>query len=88
MNIFTTAKISPTGKVNITDIKRWGTNALIFVSPAALIYLTQVLGILQGNGHVISWADFVPSTFTLGAIASWFVSTLIDFFRKLKDGTR
>lgn len=69
-------------------MKRWGLNALIFISPAALIYLTQVAGALALDGHVFSLADFIPSNFTLGAIASWFVSTLIDFFRKLKDGKR
>lgn len=88
MNIFTTAKISPSGKLNIEDIRRVAYNALVFISPAALIYLTQVLGILQGNGHVIGWGDFIPSNFTLGAIASWFISTCIDFFRKLQDGKR
>lgn len=88
MNIFTKAKISPSGKVNIADIKKWGMNTLIFIAPAVLIYLTQVLGVIQGIDHVIAFTDFIPSNFTLGAIASWFLSTAIDFFRKLKDGTK
>lgn len=86
--IYTEAKVSPVGKVNKEDIKRWGMNTLIFISPAVLIYLGQVQGALTIEGHVFSLKDLIPSTFTLGAIVSWVISTLIDIFRKFNDGKK
>ncbi len=86
VNLFSEAKISPRWKVNAEDLNRLLKNALIFISPAVLIYLLQVQGTLTLEGHTFSTVDFLPSTFTKGAIMSWFISTLIDVFRKFQDG--
>ena len=69
--------IKPTLKA--LDWGKWRMNALIFSAPMALIYLFAT----QNNiADGFEWADFVPNMFTLGSIASYLISTAIDFFKK------
>lgn len=75
MSIFTTAKISPAGKVNMTDLKKWGWNLLLFTAPALALFFGQ----LQAG---VDWkvASGVALLALYGAIA--------DFLKKLKDGSK
>lgn len=75
MNIYTTAKISPAGKVNITDLKKWGWNLLLFTAPSLALFFGQL--------HAgVDWkiASGVALLALYGAIA--------DFLKKLADGKK
>lgn len=85
MNLFTTAKISPQGKVNAEDLKRVANQALIFFAAPILIYFGQLSGTLAQHGVVLP-KDFVPTLMTVGAIEGWFVGIVINFFLKLNNG--
>ncbi len=65
-----------------TDIQTANRSALIFVAPLALLYLTQVTGTLQTAGHVISLKDFIPTSFTTGAVALYVVNYLTNLIHK------
>lgn len=71
---------SKPGEMNKEDWKKAGKAAVIWFAPVVLIYLGAVLGNLQQEGHVFMLKDFIPSTFTQGAIATWFVSQLQGLF--------
>lgn len=66
-----------------SDVLRWVKNTLIFFSPVVIIYLVSVQTALNDG---FSWQDFQITTFVLGSIMTWLVSTLLDFFRKLASG--
>lgn len=59
-------------------------NALVFLAPVLILYLTTVVGTISPNGHVFGLMDFVPSTFTQGGITLWFLNTALDYLRKLR----
>lgn len=82
MILFSKDKVSPKWKVNVDDLKRMLKNSLIFISPAILIYLSQI----QGNLDNLSFDSLKPNAMTIGAIWAWFLGIVIDFFRKLSDG--
>lgn len=86
MQIFTKAKVSPPGKLNIQDLKNWSRNLLIFVGPVLIVYLLQLSGALQ-NG-ALTLKSLVPTAQTQGAIELYVVNGILDFLRKLKDGTK
>ena len=86
--IYSKAKISPKGTVNKKDIKRWLNNLLVFVAPVALIYLMQVQGALSQEGHFFTGKDFIPSSFTQGAMVLYTINSLIDIIRKFRDGSK
>lgn len=60
-------------------------NALVFLAPVGVIYFGAVAYTLQLEGHVFSFRDFVPSSFTVGAMVLYIVNTLLDLSRKLKE---
>ena len=73
INIFTTQKISPVGKLNKEDLTKMGHNLVIFVAPTLAIFFTQLaLG--------VDWraAALVASLALYQALA--------DFFKKLNTG--
>jgi len=73
MSIFTTAKVSPTGKLNPEDLKKIGWNILLFAAPTLAVFFTQLsLG--------VHWKMALP----VALLAFW--STAADFFKKLKSG--
>lgn len=86
MNIFTDAKISPAGKVNAEDLKRWGHNLLVFLAPLGVIYLLQLSGALQ-NG-ALTLKSLIPTPVTQGALELYVVNAVLDFLRKLMDGKK
>lgn len=75
MDLFTKAKISPQGKVNMADLKRWGWNALKFSAPALTVFFVQL--------HMgVEWkAAFLVALLTLYGL-------LADLFSKFNDGTK
>ena len=75
-------------ELNKTDQKRRLKNLVIFLAPVAIIYLTSIYGIIQELNHLFSLKDFIPTTFTQGAITAYVLNGLIDLIRKfLTDNT-
>jgi hypothetical protein len=73
MSIITKQAISPAGKLNVEDLKRWGKNALIFLAPVIIIFLTAVKG----------GADVKDALYL---VYLWGLNVVIDLLRKLADG--
>ena len=76
---------SPKWKVNPEDLQRWGKNALLFISPVAVIYFAFVGNNLQDG---LNWNDFIPNATVQGAIILYLINTGLDFFRKLATGPK
>lgn len=73
MNIMTTQKDSPKGKLNVEDIKKLGWNALVFSAPA-LAALFSLLA--QGVSFKLAWP--------VALVIFW--GLLADFLKKLNTG--
>lgn len=86
MMLYTTAKVSPRGKVNKEDLKKWFRNLVIFLSPLGIIYLLQLSSVLQSGA--LSLKDLVPSPITQGALELYVVNALLDLLRKFNDGKK
>lgn len=78
---------SPSGRISRTEVKQWFLNAIRFLAPLGVLYLTAVLGVMSQPNHLLSLADFVPSQFTTGAMVLWIMNTAYDFLRKLGQNT-
>jgi hypothetical protein len=73
LNLYTTAKISPSWKVNKADLKRWGMNMLVFSAPTLVVFFGQLrLG--------------VPMKEAWPVAALVLYGSLMDLFKKFKDG--
>lgn len=73
INLYTTQKVSPKGKLNKEDLKKWGLNFLLFVAPTLSIFFGQLaIG--------VNWKLALP----VALLALW--QTLADFFKKLNTG--
>ena len=86
IDLFTTSKISPSGKLNEADLKRWGRNLLVFLAPLGVIYLLQLSASLQ-NG-ALSLESLIPNPTTQGGIELYLINGVLDIFRKLQDSKR
>ncbi|MDO8554362.1 MAG: hypothetical protein Q7S22_06135 [Candidatus Micrarchaeota archaeon] len=75
MELYTTAKVSPKGKLNIEDFKNIGVNILKFTAPALGVFFAQL-----AMGVEIKAAALVAA-FALYALLS-------DFFKKFNDGKK
>lgn len=84
---FTTAKISPEGKLNVTDLRKIFRDTLIFFAAPILMYLAQLSGTLALN-KIILFPDLVPTLLTIGALEGWAIGIVINFILKLQDGTK
>lgn len=78
--------MSPSGTLNKKDWKEIWKSAIIWSAPVFLIYTTAVMGTIQADGHVFSWSDFIPSTFTQGGIATWFLMQIQGALIRLQKG--
>lgn len=76
---------SPQFTLNERDWKAWFKSAVVWFAPVALIYITAILGVLQLPNHEFSLKDFIPSTFTQGGIATWFLMRIQDIILKFVD---
>lgn len=86
MDLYTNAKVSPSGQVNKKDLQSWLTNMVVFLAPLGIVYLLQVNATLQ-NGP-IGWQDFVPTSATVGAIQLYLVNAGLDLLRKFTDSKK
>lgn len=72
MNIMTTAKNSPVGKLNVADLKKIGMNLLVFGAPTLSVFFGQL-------AMGVDWKVAAP------VAALVFYSAIADFFKKLKN---
>ncbi len=84
MNIYSKAKISPSGKVNEKDLKKIARDTAIFFAAPSLMYLAQLTGSLNAN-HILYFHDFIPNSMTIGTIEGWAIGILINFFLRLNN---
>lgn len=82
--IFSEAKVSPRGKVNEEDIKRWLLGLRAFLIPLALVYVLQVYASVQKG--VIGVSDLYPTQATIGAIQLYVLNAVLGILRKFNDG--
>lgn len=62
---------------------KWYKNVLIFAAPVGGIYLLALVGIITANNGTVALQDFIPNSFTLGAIVLYVANTVLDYIRKL-----
>jgi len=72
MELLSTAKVAPQGKLNIDDLKKIGLNILIFTSPALAVFFGQLAA-------GVNWKVALP----VALLALWGI--LADLFKKLKQ---
>lgn len=87
MNLFTEAKVSPVGQVNKADLQKIARDTAIFFAAPILMYVGQLSGTLSIN-HVVLFPDLAPTLTTIGAIEGWLIGIIINFFLKLRDGSK
>ncbi len=72
--------------LNAQEFQKWVQNQLEFLKPllafSAAMYFPPLLGVLGSVGHVLSLADFVPSSAVITAVALYAVNASYDFLRK------
>jgi hypothetical protein len=66
---------SPANTMLASEWRRWLSNALIFVSPVAFVYLTSVLSGVDFGGLQLN--DFVTSQIAVGAIIAFVFNTTL-----------
>ncbi len=64
------------------DWKKAAKRGLLFLAPLTLLYLGQLTGALQQEGHVFVVKDLIPSTFTWGAIVLYAANRLTDIVNR------
>lgn len=70
--------------LNKIDQKRWYDNILLFLAPVVIVYVTAVVGVIQANNGAIRVENFIPTSFTLGAMTLYVLNSVLDYLRKLK----
>lgn len=68
------------------DYKQALRRGLLFLAPLALLYITQVTGAIQQDGHTIMLKDFIPSSFTYGAVMLYVLNRLTDLINRFIKG--
>lgn len=86
MDLYTSKKVSPKGKINKRDLKKIARDTVIFFAPACLVYLGQLQGDLARSG-TLALMDLVPSSVTLGAIYGWGLGIAINFFLRFQSSS-
>lgn len=59
-------------------------NALVFLAPVGILYLTTVIGVISVDGHLFSLMDFVPNATARGGFILWILNSALDYLRKLQ----
>jgi hypothetical protein len=78
--------MSPKWKLDFNDLDKWLTNAVVFMAPVVVIYLTFVAANINTEGF--AWSDFKINDVVLGTMVLYVVNVVLDFMKKLvKDNT-
>ena len=86
MNLFTNAKVSPAGKINKEDLNKVVGNAVVFLAPLVLLYISQLNAGIQDG--ILSLGDFKPTLITIGGMQLYLLNALTDLLRKFTDGSK
>lgn len=70
--------------LNRVDIQKWRKNLLLFLAPVLIVYLVSVVGLIQ-QANTVKVTDFIPTQFTWGGIALYFLNSIIDYLKKLSS---
>ncbi len=70
--------------LNKTQQKKWYHNMLVFLAPVGVVYLLQVVGLFSLENHTLSLNDFIPTSFTQGAMVLYLANSALDYLRKLQ----
>ena len=73
------------GSLNKRDFKMQFKQALVWLAPLVLVYITQLQGTLQANNG-LSWKDFQPTWTTIGAAQLYIINQVYGLFIKFKEG--
>ncbi len=71
-------------KLSATNQGKFLNNVLVFIAPVLTIYLVSIVGIIQAHNGAIVIADFVPTSFTWGAMTLYVLNVVLDFLKKLE----
>ena len=71
--------------LNKNDFSLQMKQALVWLAPLLLVYITQLQGTLQANNG-LSIKDFIPTQMSLGAMELYIVNQLYGLFNKWKSG--
>lgn len=64
--------------------KKWAHNLLVFLAPVGIIYVGQIVSLFSIENHVLALTDFIPNSFTQGAIVLYLGNSTLDYLRKLQ----
>jgi hypothetical protein len=75
-------------KITKKEKNKWIENQIEFLKPLfgfiLITYLAPIILLLSNESHVLSLADFVPSSMVINAIAFYIINALYDFGRRLQ----
>lgn len=70
-------------RMNSADVQKWMKNLFVFLAPLAVIYLTNVIGNINGG---FALQMFRVDAITQGALVLYVLNGALDFFKKLSTG--
>lgn len=71
-------------QINAKDVKKVLSNALLFLAPVILLYITFVQTEINADG--IQLKDFIPNSIVIGAMVLYGLNVITDFLKKLLAG--
>lgn len=71
--LWSTAKVSPKGRINYADVVEWLKNALIFLAPTLVVLLPSIVGI-------------IPTEWKYAAVIIYVLNRLTDLIRRFITG--
>lgn len=75
-------KISAPRTLNSTDYRKLLRDIAYFGLVPLSFYLISLITTLNEAGHIISWADFIPTNATVIAIVTWLANQILNLIRK------
>lgn len=68
------------------DLQKWVRNQIEFLKPMAayvgVLYLMPIVTLLSDTSHVVTLADFEPSSTTIRVILLYVINAIYDLLRK------
>lgn len=68
--------------LNTQDIKKVLKDMFVFSLVPLIFYINGFLMTIQVQGHVLTWADFIPTNATLIAIVTWVMNSIVNLAKK------
>lgn len=71
-------------QLNKKDQNKFVHNVMVFLAPVAVVYLVAVVGVINAANGAVKSGDFIPNSFTLGAMTLYVLNSVLDYLRKLR----